>query len=285
MPSVAGYRATSIIRRALPVAILATIALAASVRDASAQWIEIKSTNFTVVSNASERSTRKLVWQLEQFRSAMKAIWTWVKPDLNRPLTVIVVKDENSMRQMAPEYWEKRGAVRPASLWVGGRDQYYLVLRTDVEVDDQATTNPFISSYFSYASLVLDQSLDRDLPFWFKRGLAGVLSNTIVRDDRILLGPIIPAELAILRERPRLPIAKLLSVDPSSPEVRQSDFLQTYDAQTWALTHMLMFGNDGKHAPKLDAEARAEAQTALILADDHGDRKRAQDMLDRLSKL
>jgi hypothetical protein len=239
--------------RALAVVTLALAALAALPSPASAQWIEVKSTNFTVVSNAGDRGTRKIVWQLEQMRSAMKAIWTWVKPDLNRPLTVILVKDESSMRQIAPEYWEKRGGVRPASLWLSGADQYYLVLRSDVEVDDQATTNPFISAYFSYASLVLDQSLSRALPFWFRRGLSGVLSNTIVRDDRILLGPVIPAKLAILRDRPRLPIAKLLEVTTRSPEVRQGDFLQVYDAQTWALMHMFMFGDEGKHAPRLDA--------------------------------
>lgn len=248
-------------RRAMFV-LAATAALLVSAATADAQWTEVKSAHFTVVSNAGDRPTRKLVWQLEQMRSAMKAIWTWIQPDLNQPLTVIVLKDENSMRQIAPEYWEKRGGVRPATLWVGGAGHYYLVLRTDVEVDDQATTNPFISSYFSYASLVLEQSLERDLPFWFKRGLAGVLSNTIVRDDRILLGPVIPWELAIVRERPRIPLAKLLEVTGRSPELRQSDFMEVYDAQTWALMHMLMFGDEGKRAPQLDAFIKQVASGA-----------------------
>ena len=49
------------------------------------------------------------------------------------------------------------------------------------------STNPYITAYFSYINLVLNQRLDRDLPFWFTRGFTGVLSNTIVNHDHVLL--------------------------------------------------------------------------------------------------
>ncbi len=243
------------VRRLRPALIgaLALWALAIADVDAADDWIEVKSPHFTLTSNAGERSTRRLAWQLEQMRGAMTAIWAWMKPDLNRPLSVIVLKDESSMREFAPEFWEKRGGVRPASLWASGPDQHYLAIRTDVEVDDQITLNPYVMAYFSYAGLVLDQSLDRDLPFWLKRGLTGILSNTIVRDDRVLFGPIIPWHLQALRERQRIPLARLFALDGRSPELKQSASLQLYDAQTWALVHFLMFGDQGKRAPQLNA--------------------------------
>lgn len=194
--------------------------------DAADQWIEVKSLHFTVVSNASERATRRLVWQLEQIRSATAALWSWARPDLNKPLSVIVVKDENSMRALAPQYWEERRSVRPASVWVTGPDQHYLALRAAVEVDDRGTVNPYITAYFSYVDLVLAQSIDRDLPLWFRRGFTGVLSNTIVRDDHILLGAPIPWQLQILRERPVLPLTKLLAVTRQSPEAIEADRFQ-----------------------------------------------------------
>jgi hypothetical protein len=176
--------------RAISCALIGTAILNSSDVRAADPWIEVKSPNFTVISNAGERSTRKLVWQLEQMRSAMVALWSWAKPDLNKPLSVIVVKDENSMRALAPQYWEQRGSVRPASLWVTGPDQHYLVLRTDVQADDRATINPYASAHFLRWSR-LDQSFDRDRRSG-SGGLTGVLSNTIVRDDHILLGPVIP---------------------------------------------------------------------------------------------
>ena len=232
---------------------MAVAAFAIADVEAADDWIEVKSPHFTLTSNAGERSTRKLAWQLEQMRGAMTALWSWMKPDLNKPLSVIVLKDEISMREFAPEFWEKRGGVRPASLWVSGPDQHYLAIRTDVEGDDTITLNPYHSAYFSYGGLVLDQSLDRDLPFWLRRGLTGILSNTIVRDDRVLFGPIIPWNLQILRERPRIPLATVLAITGRAPELKSSEFLQAFDAQTWALVHFLMFGEQGKRAPQLDA--------------------------------
>ena len=225
-------------------------------RLAADQWIEVKSAHFTVVSNAGERTTRRLVWQLEQVRSALTGLFSWAKPELNKPFRVIVAKDETTMRALAPQYWEERRSVRPASVWMSGPDQHYLVLRADVEVDERGTINPYITSYFSYIGLVMDQSLDRDLPLWFTRGFTGVLSNTIVRDDHVLLGAPIVWKLEILRERPLFPLAKLLTLTRKSRETTEADPRQTFDAETWAFVHYLMFGENGSRAAKLNAYAK-----------------------------
>jgi tetratricopeptide (TPR) repeat protein len=241
--------------RSLVVVLVAAFLVAAPALDVSAadQWIEVKSAHFTVVSNAGERSTRKLVWQLEQVRSAMAALWSWAQPDLNKPLSVIAVKDESGMRALAPQYWEDRKAIRPASVWVTGSDEHYLAIRTDVEVDDRGTINPYITAYWSYVGLVLHQSVAGDMPLWFTRGFTGVLSNTIVRDDHILLGAPIPWELQILRERSLLLLPKLLAVTRKSSEATQADPREVYDAETWAFVHFLMFGDQGKRAGALNA--------------------------------
>jgi tetratricopeptide (TPR) repeat protein len=220
---------------------------------AADQWLEMKSPHFTVLSNASERSTRNLVWQMEQMRSAMVALLPWAKPDLNKPLGIVVLKDENSMRALAPEYWEKRGAIKPASLWLSGPDQHYLVIRTDVESEEQGTINPYWASYFSYVGLVIDQSVDHDIPFWLRRGFTAVLSNTIVREDYVSIGPIIPWHLKTLRERARLTLPQLMAVTPKMKEVQQSTFMEVFDAQSWAFVHFLIFGDDGKRSGQLAA--------------------------------
>jgi TPR repeat protein len=237
------------------VSLLAVALLAWLVVDVAAadEWIEVKSAHFTVVSNASERSTRKLVWQLEQVRSATAALWSWAKADLNKPLSVIVLKDQNSMRALAPQYWEDRRSVRPASVWVTAPDTNYLVLRTDVEAEQQGTINPYITAYASYIDLVIGQSLSPDLPLWFRRGFTGVISNTIVRDDHILFGAPIPWKLEILRGRAMLTLPKLLSVTRQSPEDKEADRREVFDAESWAFVHFLMFGDEGARASKLNA--------------------------------
>jgi len=137
------------------------------------------------------------------------------------------------MRALVPQYWEERRSVRPASVWVTGPDQHYLAIRADVEVEDRGTINPYITAYFSYVGLVMDQSLDRDLPLWFTRGFTGVLSNTIVRDDHVLIGAPIPWQLQILRERPLFLLPKLLTITRKSREATEGDPRQVFDAETF----------------------------------------------------
>jgi len=223
---------------------------------AADQWIEVKSPHFTVVSNASERSTRTLVWQFEQVRSAMAALWTWARVDLNKPLSVTAVKDEASMRALAPWYWEERRAGHPASVWVTGPDQHYLTIRTDVRAEDRTNINPHVTAYFSYIGLVMGQSLSRDLPLWFSRGFTGVLSNTIVRDDHMLIGAPIPWELERLRDRNPVPLTRLVSITGQSREFTEADRRELYDAQVWAFVHFLMFGEQGARADTLNTYAR-----------------------------
>ena len=244
-------------RRLAAALVLLTLLSAWAVAPVAAadDWIEVKSAHFTVVSNASERTTRRLVWQFEQVRSATSALFSWAKTDLNRPLSILVIKDENSMRALAPEYWEGRRSIHPASVWTGGPDGTYIALRADVEVEDRGTLNPYRTAYWSYIDMVLGQSIGRDLPLWFRRGFTEVLSNTIVRDDHILVGAPIPSELQILRERQLLLLPKLLTITRQSPEEKEAARREVFDAECWAFVHFLMFGDEGVRSPKLAAYA------------------------------
>jgi TPR repeat protein len=245
------------LRRSSIVALIVACCATGTQLLAADRWIEVKSAHFSVVSNAGDRATRTLVWQLEQVRSATSTLWRWARLDLNVPLSVVIVKDENEMRRLAPEFWEKRGAVHPASIWLTGPDQHYLLLRADVELDERETVNPYLSSYASYIGLVLAQTGEHELPFWFSQGFTGVLSNTIVQEGSVLVGAPIPWYLQVLRERPLLPLAKLLAVTRQAPEVGDADRRHLFDAETWALVHFMMFGEERKHADKLNVYWRA----------------------------
>ena len=225
--------------------------LLASTADAAPdRWTEVRSPHFTVWSTADDGATRTLIWQMEQIRGAIAALWPWVRVDLHKPMLVLAVKDESSMKALVPGYWEGKGAVHPTSVWVSGPDHHYIAIRADVRGDDRDLLNPHQSAYFSYSSLVLDESFDRDAPVWFVRGLAGVLSNTIVRDKFVLLGPPIPWHLRVLHEQSRLPISRLVSVTQTSPEVTRGDLLNAFDAEAWAFVHMLLFQQDPAYRPR-----------------------------------
>jgi TPR repeat protein len=235
------------IRLALILAVGVVAGLAPRVATAADTWLEMQSPHFKAVSNAGEGSTRNVLWQFEQIRAAMAALWPWMKTDLPKPVLVIGAKDEATMRLLAPEYWERRGSVHPVSVSVAGADQHYMLIRTDQRGDDTITLNPYLSAYFSYAGLVLHSSFDRELPLWFSIGLARVVSNTIVRDKFILLGPPIPWHLEALRTQARLSLRQLISVTRTSPQYRQANGREQFDPQAWAFVHFLMFGDKGIH--------------------------------------
>ncbi|MEP6915743.1 MAG: hypothetical protein ABJC89_08850 [Acidobacteriota bacterium] len=247
------------IGRCASVALMTCVALAGAARTLHAddKWIEVRSAHFLVISNDGQSNARTVAWQMEQIRGALAVLWPWAKVDLNRPLTVIALRDEESMKALAPEFWSKRGSVHPGSVWVSGPDQHYLTLRTDQRLEDTQLINPYMTAYFSYVSLVLRQSVAHDLPLWLDRGLAGVLSNTIVRENELLLGPPIPWHVEQIRTSVRLPLPVLLKVTPASPEFRTEDGMGHFDAQAWAFVHFLMFGDKGARSGKLDQFARA----------------------------
>ena len=73
-------------------------------------WIEIKSPNFIVLSNTSDCRARDIAWQLEQIRAALLAGFPWARARLDRPVQVIAVKDEATMKALAPQDREQRGS-------------------------------------------------------------------------------------------------------------------------------------------------------------------------------
>ena len=237
--------------RAVSVCAFAALLLHSSPIQAQ-QWTEMKSAHFVVTSNAGQSSTRTLAWQLEQIRSAISALFAWARADLDRPVAIYAVKDERSMRALAPQYWEAKGGIRPVSVWVSAPDQHYFGIRADVQMEDRDTINPHITAYYAYVSLVLQQSSDQPLPLWFSTGFAGVLSNTIVRDSHILFGPPIPWHLEHLREGIRMRLPALMKVTPLSPEYMNADLRHRFDAQSWALVHFLIFSDKGIRRPRLD---------------------------------
>lgn len=219
---------------------------------AAENWFEIKSPNFTVWANANDRATRTVVLQLEQIRHVAKNLWPWIQVDLPKPMVVLALKDEPSMKMMAPSYWEVKGGVRPVSVWVTAADRHYIAIRTDTRSRDDVMVNPHSSAYFSYANLILSSSFEVAPPLWLTRGLAGVWSNTLVRNDDVIVGAAIPWHLERLRER-RLPLKTLLDADRRSSVLRNDEEMRAFDAYAWGFVHYLVFGDEGVHAPKLNA--------------------------------
>jgi tetratricopeptide (TPR) repeat protein len=238
--------------------VLAILLVARPTGAAGAEWIEIKTPHFIVISDAGERRARDVGWQFEQIRGVLVRVWPGAKADLDKDFVVYAAKDESSMRALAPRYFEGRNAVRPGSVFASAPYGHAVALRADLRAEPgQGSANPFRTSYWSYVALVLRQSYERDPPPWFLRGLAEFFSNTIIRDTEVHIGPVIAWHLEQLRDSARPTLDVLLDADYRSPYLTDGSKMNVFDATAWTLIHYLMLGNEGKNLPLFDTFAQA----------------------------
>ena len=178
---------------------------AAGLATAADTWIEVKSPNFTVVSNAGEGKARRAAREFEQVRAAYKKLWPSAHLSQGRPIIVLALKNRKTLRRWAPAYYEVKGGIDVSSGTAYGADRIYLLLRTDYRPDDREVTLAF-NLYRAYVQLLLNASFERRLPPWLSNGLGEVLGNTSVRDKEILVGRPIPWEFRALQQgRPAAP--------------------------------------------------------------------------------
>jgi tetratricopeptide (TPR) repeat protein len=216
-------------------------------------WLEVKSPHFTVVANTGERPARDVAWQFEQFRGAIEAGWPWARVRLDRPVVILALKDEASMRRLLPGYWSR--GVQPTSLLASTPERHYVAIRTDLRLENTATMNPYRSAYWSYSLLVLNAAFEGNLPLWFRIGLAEVLSNTIVRDSEISFGLPLPQHIQSLAES-RLQLRELLTMDASASYFRDDATRGRFDALAWSVVHYMLFGRPEERADSVNVLAR-----------------------------
>jgi TPR repeat protein len=214
---------------------------------AAATWTEVKSPHFTVVSDAGEKRARFVAAQFELIRDALMRVWPGASTDFGVDVVVYAARDEKSMRELVPESFKGRGAIRPSSVFSSSPFAHFVAMRADLNPESQGQVNPYITSYWSYVALVVRATFGRDLPLWFERGLADVFSNTVVRDNAILVGQVIPWRLQRLRSGGRPQLDVVLTVDRQSPYMTNGDMMELFDSTSWALVHYLMFGNKGNN--------------------------------------
>ncbi len=228
---------------------LATAALASGALAAPPPWLEIRSPHFTVVTNSSEKAGRKVAWQFEQIRGAMATVFPFAKVDSAEPFVILATRDEASLSELGPQYWEGK-QFRPVAFSARARDKQFVALRTDVRENSELDENPYRAAYWSYVAAAFQRSFPTPPPTWLLRGVAELMSNTAVRNDELLVGRPVRNTIQTIRERALVPMDEFLGAEGASPWLRGEIQIQTFDAQAWAFVHYLLFGESGAHQPK-----------------------------------
>ena len=219
----------------LSVGLLYLTAPAAS--QAKDNWTKVRSRNFTLVGNASEKEIRQVATRLEQFRDVFTRLFRGAQFDTPVPATVIVFKSMDSYKPF--------NLGNNAGYFQKGEDVNYITLTTD------ASQNPFSVIYHEFVHLLVDNT-SGNVPVWFNEGLAEYYSTFDIEEDRkVHLGDLIPYHLATLREGRLFPLRSLFAVDHYSPEYNEGSKRGMFYAESWALVHYLILGNNGQRLPQL----------------------------------
>jgi Tfp pilus assembly protein PilF len=234
----------SSLRAVLRVLVVSLLTLVPAARFAAAAaqdaWIEVRTPNFTVISNAGEKDARKIADQFEQIREVFHNAFPALRTQIGKPVVIFAVKNAESLKLLLPEYWETKGHTHPAGIYVPGEAEHFVAVRTDTQGE-----NPYEIVYHEYTHALIHLNY-RDLPAWLDEGIAEFLGNTQIREKSVQIGKIDSYHLRELHENKLIPIDTLLQVDHNSPYYNEQNRTSLFYAESWVLVHYLLMDPDAR---------------------------------------
>src|SRR5258705_911543 len=198
-------------------------------------WVSVRSNNFLLVGNASEKEVKKVAARLEQFREVFTHLFPKMKFTTPVPTTVVVFKSDSSFRPFKP-------GPNIAGYFQPGPDVNYIALTTEL----QGEQDPFTVIFHEYTHLLVNNTIG-NAPVWFNEGLAEYYSTFSISDDqKIVLGNPIGKHVLLLRQNKLLPLTALFQVDHKSPYYNERNKQSIFYAESWALMHYLIIGKAGR---------------------------------------
>lgn len=168
-------------------------------------WLTTNIPGFTVYSSASERASKKLLRDFEEFRYALENVWP-IKATIRRPGTLIFC-GRGGFEDFIPrsDRGDRAGDSGRASNTLMGRDHVYLVVdmgtsaitlnNLDFDMDTSfGGSNLFEVDYFSllyreYVHYLLSQT-DAPPPPWYEEGVLQIIQKMEVYPKYIRIGEI-----------------------------------------------------------------------------------------------
>lgn len=210
---------------------------AATAKDA---WIEVQSPHFKVVSNAGESEARKIADQFEQFRELFHTAFPKFRVDLGKPLVIFAVKNEDTLKLLLPGFWETKGRLHPAGIFMPGEARHYVAVRTNIE-----TENPYEVVYHEYTHAIMNLNV-QGLPIWLGEGLAEFFGNSTIHDKDVEIGKIPRSHLEVLQTNRLIPIDALMEAGADSPYYNEQNRASVFYAESWAIVHYLEMDPDAR---------------------------------------
>ncbi|MFY9824734.1 MAG: DUF1570 domain-containing protein [Thermoanaerobaculia bacterium] len=224
-------------RLCLALATLLTALPARALPPQAEPWIELKTANFTLFSNAGESDTRRVGTDLERLRGALSQLSLGLTLNSPTPTWTYVFKNSAAMQPYQRFY---EGKPMDSGGYFLTREQgNYVAIADRLKAEGQSEGSPSTIIYHEYFHYVARNNYG-DLPLWLHEGLAEYYSTFEVNRSNALIGLPILEHVRWLRRHSWIPLAQLLAVDPKSREYNERDRRGGFYAESWALTHYLL---------------------------------------------
>ncbi len=201
------------------------------------EWTFVKTPNFNLVGNASEKDIRKVGTRLEQFRAAFQKIFT--KVEISQPIdtNVIVFKNKKSYKPFLPKKENGKPDTGIAGYFKGGNDQNFITLSMDGR--DSET---YHTIFHEYTHFIVDSHFGKSrIPPWFNEGLAEYYSTLKVeKNQKVKLGLVIDGRLSVLARNSLIPFEDFFAISNRALHANGGNTRSIFYAQAWALIHYLM---------------------------------------------
>lgn len=204
------------------------------------QWVEVRSPNFSVITDSGEKRGREVAMRFEQMRGVFGALIVKAHVNLAVPLQIVAFRNSKELRQFAPLFNSKPTQV--AGLFQGGSDRCFIMLDMSVE-------NPWTVVFHEYAHQLLNGNMEGSLDPWFEEGFAEYFSSIEVDGKEAKVGKVPKEEYIILQQAGMMKISDLFKVRQNTSTYNENgDHRNTFYAESGMLMHYIY---DNQLLPKV----------------------------------
>jgi tetratricopeptide (TPR) repeat protein len=201
------------------------------------EWLQVRSKNFFLIGNASEKDIRKAATKLEQFRETFRLAFGTISLTAAIPTNVVVFKSDSSYKPFKPKRSDGKLDTFVAGYFQSGPDVNYITLSTEGNDADTYGT-----IFHEYVHFIIDTNFGKsEVPPWFNEGLAEYYQTfEIEEDQKVKLGLPQDGHLALLQQNKLIPLGTFFNVSNRALLENANHSRSIFYAQAWALIHYLV---------------------------------------------
>src|SRR5688572_8730544 len=199
------------------------------------KWIAVRADDIEIFSNASPAMALGVARDLLRMREAVEQV-SRLKVRSPVPTKVFLFANERTFGPYRDALFQ-HDTGNITGVFFGSEDANFILLRGDSEGGVDRLVYHELTHYFVSNTV-------GEVPLWLSEGMAEYYSTFRSSGDEVHIGQPVREHVAWLRRQPLIPLRDLFSMDRDSPDYNEGRRAGVFYAQSWALLHYLMLGND-----------------------------------------